>query len=564
MFEVDETLSEQHQYLDNSNGFSALAAIGPDVIHGDDTSETLNGHNDASVDYADIIYGHGGDDTINGGDGKDHLDGGAGNDVLNGGDNNDDTLVGGEGADVLNGGSGSTYWDYASYAGSSIGLTLNLRDTSLSSGEARGEVYNSIEGIIGTAHNDLIIGNGEKHKLLGGAGDDTIIGGSGQEAMDGGDGIDTVAYALSGQGVSVSLGAGGGGVNDSQSDTWVNFENVVGSNYNDSLSGDGKANYISGGLGNDSLYGSGGDDTLDAGAGTDHMQGGEGSDVYYVDSAHDEAREQSYYAGTDTVITSVSYDIGMSAVEVLRAADGYAPINLMGNEYTTTLIGNDGSNVLSSKGRGSVMQGGGGNDVYYVDNANDVIVDTGGVDVVYASASFTLGSNSGIDTVYAVGNVPVLNGNAFDNVLLGTSSKNTMNGGAGNDEIYGKSGKDVLTGGTGKDWFVFDTTLSKSNTDTIKDFKVGQDKIALDNALFKSNKSFYDAIKKGTPDKPLKLAKAFFTIGGDAKDKNDYLVYDKKTGVLSYDKDGAGKAAAVEIAKFSNKASISEKDFFII
>ena len=55
MFEVDETLSE-HQYLDNSNGFSALAAIGPDVIHGDDTDETLNGHNDASVDYADIIY----------------------------------------------------------------------------------------------------------------------------------------------------------------------------------------------------------------------------------------------------------------------------------------------------------------------------------------------------------------------------------------------------------------------------------------------------------------------------------------------------------------------------
>jgi Ca2+-binding RTX toxin-like protein len=139
-----------------------------------------------------------------------------------------------------------------------------------------------------------------------------------------------------------------------------------------------------------------------------------------------------------------------------------------------------------------------------------------------------------------------------------------MNGGAGNDEIYGKSGKDVLTGGTGKDWFVFDTTSSKSNTDTIKDFKAGQDKIALDNALFKPSKSFYGAIKKGTPDKPFKLAKAFFTIGSHATDQNDHLVYNRKTGVLSYDKDGSGKAAAVEIAKFSNKASISEKDFFII
>jgi Ca2+-binding RTX toxin-like protein len=564
MFEVDETLSEQLQYLSDSISASALAAVGPDIIHGDETSETLNGHNDASVSFADVIYGHGGDDTINGGDGKDYLDGGAGNDVLNGGDNYDDTLVGGEGADVLNGGSGSTYWDYASYAGSSTGLIINLRDTALSTGEARGDVYNSIEGIIGTAHNDLIVGDGGKHRLQGGAGNDTIIGGSGQEIMDGGDGIDTVSYALSGQGVSVSLNAGGGGVNDSQSDTWVNFENVVGSSYNDSLTGDGNANYISGGLGNDSLYGSGGDDTLDAGAGTDHMQGGEGSDVYYIDCARDEAREQSYYAGTDTVIASVDYDIGTSAVEVLRAADGYAPISLTGNQYTTTLIGNEGSNVLSSKGRGSVMQGGGGNDVYYVDNANDVIVDTGGVDVVYASTSFTLGSNSGIDTVYAIGDVPVLNGNAFDNVLLGTSSRNTMDGGAGNDKIYSKFGKDILTGGSGKDWFVFDTTLAKSSTDTVKDFKTGQDKIVLDNALFKSNKSFYGAIKKGTPDKPLKLAKAFFTIGSHAKDKNDYLVYNKKTGVLSYDKDSSGKAAAVEIAKFSNKASISEKDFFIV
>ncbi|MBQ0819662.1 hypothetical protein KBI52_05435 [Microvirga sp. HBU67558] len=557
-------MSEQHQYPVASISSSALAAIAADVIHGTDDSEVLNGNNNASVDYADVIYGHGGNDTINGGDGKDYLDGGAGNDVLNGGDNNDDTLVGGDGADVLNGGSGVTYWDYASYAGSATGLVINLRDTALSTGDAAGDVYNSIEGIIGTAHNDLIIGNGDKHVLSGGAGNDTIIGGSGQEIMDGGDGIDTVSYALSGQGVSVSLNAGGGGVNDSLSDTWVNFENVVGSNYNDSLTGDGKANYISGGLGNDSLYGSGGDDTLDAGAGTDHMQGGEGSDVYYVDNANDEAREQSYHAGTDTVIASVSYDVGMSAVEVLRAADGQAPINLTGNEYTTTLIGNEGSNVLSSKGRGSVMHGGGGNDVYYVDNANDVIVDTGGVDVVYASTSFTLAANSGIDTVYAVGDVPVLNGNAFDNVLLGTSSKNTMNGGAGNDMIYGKSGKDLLTGGTGKDWFVFDTTLGKSNTDTIKDFKAGQDKIVLDNALFKANKSFYAAIKKGTPDKPLKLAKAFFTVGSHADDRNDFLVYNKKTGVLSYDKDGSGGAAAVEIARFSNKTAMSEKDFFII
>jgi Ca2+-binding RTX toxin-like protein len=160
--------------------------------------------------------------------------------------------------------------------------------------------------------------------------------------------------------------------------------------------------------------------------------------------------------------------------------------------------------------------------------------------------------------------VAVLNGNAFDNVLLGTASKNTMNGGAGNDTIYGKGGMDVLAGGAGADRFVFDTKLSRSNTDTIKDFKAGSDKIALDNALFKSNKAFYGAIKKGTLDKPLKLAKSFFAIGDHAKDKSDFLVYNKKTGVLYYDADGFGSKAAVEIAKFSNKAALSYKDFYIV
>jgi Ca2+-binding RTX toxin-like protein len=208
--------------------------------------------------------------------------------------------------------------------------------------------------------------------------------------------------------------------------------------------------------------------------------------------------------------------------------------------------------------------GGGGNDVYYVDSAADRIVDTGGADVVYATTSFTLAANSGIDQVYAVGEVAVLNGNAFDDVLLGTAGKNTLNGGGGNDKIYGKGGNDVLTGGAGKDRFVFDTKMSKSNMDTIKDFKSGQDKIVLDNALFKSNKAFYSAIKKGTLDKPLKLSKSFFTIGSHAKDKNDYLVYDKKTGVLSYDRDGSGRGGDVEIAKFSNKASLSYKDFDFI
>ncbi len=53
-------------------------------------------------------------------------------------------------------------------------------------------------------------------------------------------------------------------------------------------------------------------------------------------------------------------------------------------------------------------------------------------------------------------------------------------------------------------------------------------------------------------------------MGDKAKDRNDYIVYDKKTGVLSYDPDGSGAKKAVEIATLQVKASLTYKDFFVI
>ena len=67
------------------------------------------------------------------------------------------------------------------------------------------------------------------------------------------------------------------------------------------------------------------------------------------------------------------------------------------------------------------------------------------------------------------------------------------------------------------------------NLDTIGDFSVKDDSLRLDNAVFK---------KLG---KVGKLNKSYFTTGDKAKDKNDYIVYDKKTGILSYDADGSGR-----------------------
>jgi Ca2+-binding RTX toxin-like protein len=149
-----------------------------------------------------------------------------------------------------------------------------------------------------------------------------------------------------------------------------------------------------------------------------------------------------------------------------------------------------------------------------------------------------------------------------DLVITGNNGKNVLNGGSGNDTLSGGYGNDALSGGTGQDIFVFDTKLGTSssdrkvNFDTIKDFSVKDDGIWLDNAIFKK-------LGSGSPSKPKQLKKDFFKIG-KATDKNDYVLYDKKTGVLSYDADGSGRGKAVEIAQLSKKLAMTYKDFYVI
>src|SRR4029077_15109595 len=106
-------------------------------------------------------------------------------------------------------------------------------------------------------------------------------GGSGNDSMDGGAaGSDTASYqtgATAGVTVSLAIAAAqntiGAGV-----DTLVNFENLTGSNFNDTLSGNSVANILNGGAGNDALIGAAGNDSLIGGIGNDTLIGGAGND----------------------------------------------------------------------------------------------------------------------------------------------------------------------------------------------------------------------------------------------------------------------------------------------
>jgi Ca2+-binding RTX toxin-like protein len=110
--------------------------------------------------------------------------------------------------------------------------------------------------------------------------------------------------------------------------------------------------------------------------------------------------------------------------------------------------------------------------------------------------------------------------------------------------------------------FVFNARLGTSKTDRkvnfdkIADFNVKDDTIWLDNAIFKK-------LGKGSEIKPGKLNKSYFE-SGQADDRNDYLLYNKKTGILSYDADGSGAKAAVEFAQLGKNLKLTYKDFFIV
>ena len=60
------------------------------------------------------------------------------------------------------------------------------------------------------------------------------------------------------------------------------------------------------------------------------------------------------------------------------------------------------------------------------------------------------------------------------------------------------------------------------------------------------------------------LKDKFFHIGKHAGDGNDYLVYNKKTGVLSYDKDGDGHKHGIAIAQLADHLQLTGADFLVI
>lgn len=422
------------------------------------------------------------------------------------------------------------------------------------------EVYGSAYADVldGFGGDDVILAFAGNDIVYGEAGDDLLDGGAGADEIDGGEGRDAASYAFSVAGVTVSLASGVGWGGDAAGDTLHNIEHLVGSDFNDNLTGDAVGNILLGRAGNDFLNG---------GIGVDLMAGEAGDDVYVVDNIGDIVDESTAASGgIDTVQASISFSLANGA-NVLGSVENLAllgtnSINGTGNGLNNVITGNAGSNWLNGGAGADTMRGLAGNDVYVVDNAGDIVNEglagSGGTDAVQASISFSLANTTRVLgsvenlTLLGTGNING-SGNALNNGITGNAGSNWLNGGAGNDTLIGGAGNDRLTGGAGYDCFVFNSAPNAAgNVDRITDFKVSEDTIRLDNAVMPRLGSALDATE------------FWKSTTGLAHDASDRLIYETDTGWLNYDSNGSAAGGSVHIATLAPHLALTYADFMVI
>ncbi|MGF9763162.1 M10 family metallopeptidase C-terminal domain-containing protein [Microvirga sp. 0TCS3.31] len=531
---------------------------------------------------ANHFWGRGGGDYFNGGGGNDILDGGNDGDILYGEAGND-TIIGGVGQDYLDGGSGN---DTVVYTGSTGGVTIDLANGTAIGGDGDGpvqivgrgttirhDILVGFENALGSSQDDHLIGTGRANDLSGGAGDDTLTGGGGADRLNGGAGSDTADYSNAASGVRLTLAGGKSG-----GDRYVSIENLAGSGFNDRLTGNGAANVLTGQGGNDIIDGGRGDDTLlgdfdnqgDAlprpGLGTGYATLGPDATNNSIAAAFDISNNFSLTSDPDIFDSMTILHTTVNATG--NGKGGYYKVDLAAGTVITIDI--DGIadpdvhdswvRLLDSNGNIVARNDDGGGDPGSTSNRDSstvfVVQETGTYYILEGSWSDSAPGNGWAEAVPA-GSTYKLNVSVeFPPVpaLPGVAGSDRLNGGAGSDLLDGGLAADTLTGGLGEDSFRFSTALGDGNVDWIKDFKVTDDTILLDNLIFTSVGG----------DGALSLGAFHRSAAGVAHDANDRIIFDTNSGALFYDADGNGQSGAIQFARLGKNLNVSAADFVII
>ncbi|MFO0293009.1 MAG: beta strand repeat-containing protein, partial [Rhodospirillales bacterium] len=446
-------------------------------VRGSNGADTFFGSDNRDNDYAERFRGEAGDDTFDGGLGADWIeynsatigvvvdlaagtasDGLGGTDRILGGiervtgsafadtltgDAGDNQLFGGAGNDLLQGGAGfdiAVYQTSASDAiwrsGVTAGIFADLSAGFATDGFGGTDTLSGIEGLIGTAFDDVLIGDSGANSLFGDRGHDIIDGGD-----HGAGEFDVVSYdlfaagATAALGVTVDLAAGLGIDQFGDTDILNRIDGAAGGAGDDTLLGDQGDNTLAGKSGNDTLSGGGGNDTFSGDEGFDTMLGGEGDDL---------VQRNGFGGGF------VDYFDGGAGTDTLRFA-GETVSNVVGGVLQTVEQRDFALSLL---------------DIRQLDSGVLLIESTLPADdlddsmAIFAAGVDALAGQTGpvyiLGTTWLVGGSgnDTLGGSGGDIAVWGGDGDDILIGGAGNDLLVGGSGVDILLGGAGQDTLV--------------------------------------------------------------------------------------------------------------
>ncbi|MFZ6654757.1 hypothetical protein [Undibacterium sp. TJN19] len=353
-----------------------------------------------------------------------------------------DTLVAGSGLATLVGGTGTSTFvvnNSADVITQAANSNHNLVQTSVNF-----VLPANVQNITGTGSGNIsLTGNSLANVITANSGNDTLIAGSGLATLVGGTGTSTFVINNVGDVITQAANTNKNLIQTSVSYVLpANVQNMTGTgNANLTLTGNTLANVITGNAGND---------TLIAGTGLATLVGGTGSNVFVINNASD-VITQAANANTNLVQTSVSYTLPANVQNI--TGTGSASITLTGNSLSNVITGNAGTSKLVAgsgdttliAGSGiTTMTGGAGNDTFVVNNIADVVVaQTGGVNLIKSSVSYTMPTNVQSMILTGTGALTAT-GNSGDNLIVSNGGASTLEGGAGTDVLEGGTGASTL------------------------------------------------------------------------------------------------------------------------
>jgi Ca2+-binding RTX toxin-like protein len=360
----------------------------------------------------------------------------------------------------------------------------------------------------GADGNDILRGGDGNDTLYGHAGDDLLVGGEGADYINGGDGIDTVSYFESDSAVNVNLATGVESGGHAQGDTIADVENVIGSDYDDVITGNSSANTLEGGYGNDNISGGDGNDIILGGAGADIINGGSGWDTvsyadsvsgveidiaagtgkyghadgdtlnsieYFIGSDYDDrfvlSNNNSNFAaglGEDTVVLQgasteyeVTYDNGQISAKHIASGTIYSFADVEkfafdDAEYSAKDFEGSGDSVakfIEGNTVSGIILDNVGNDTISVEsNGSNGTVTINGGNYTYVPNSSTFTGTDQFTIKIVDGDNGSIHMQKVDvEISTNSSTDTTLEGTSGNDVLQSGDGNDVLTGYAGSD-----------------------------------------------------------------------------------------------------------------